>query len=74
MDNTNQLPYKEEVTQYSKKDAAHALLFAAYITLTAFCSSVLAAVFEVNDTDGQMTFMMFFWAQDLQSLPLLRYL
>jgi hypothetical protein len=61
MNNKTQPSYKEEVTQYTKKDAIHALLFAAYITLMAFCSSILVAVFDVTDVDGQMTFVQYLW-------------
>ena len=55
MNNIIRPSYKEEVMQYTKKDAIHALLFVAYIILLTFSLSILMIVFDVTDADGQMT-------------------
>ena len=71
MSNITRPSYKEEVTQYNKKDAIHALLFAAYTILIAFCSSILVAVFDVTDIDGQMmTFIQYLWGVGFALLAL----
>ena len=56
MNNTTQQSYKEEVMQYTKKDAIHALLFAAYVVLIALVGNTLMIIFDLTDDDGRMTF------------------
>lgn len=55
MDNMSQpLSYKAEVAQYTKKDAIHALLFAAYISIIGLGFWVFATVFDLRDADGHV--------------------
>ena len=50
-------PYQEEVAQYAKKDAIHALLFAAYIALMTIVFLIVVLVFNLSDNDRQISFV-----------------
>ena len=51
------LTYNEEVTQYSKKDAVHALMYAGYVTLMVLLFFVVVNTVGVfRDSDGQLSF------------------
>ena len=52
---TQQSPYKDEVLQYTKKDALHALLFTVYISLLIAAYWVLMNAFRVDGIEGQLT-------------------
>ena len=62
--------YKEEVTQYTRKDAIHALLFVTYLAVLTFGSSILMIMFDVIDGDGQMTFAGYLLGMGLALLTL----
>ena len=54
MTNQNQLPsYTDDVTQYTKRDAVHALLFAVYVSLLTLGFSVSVTVFARSGIEGQ---------------------
>jgi len=56
--NINQLSsYQEEVAQYTKKDAAHALLFAAYIAFMSTVFLIFVTALDLRDDDLQISFL-----------------
>ena len=48
---SHQLSYEEEVAQYTKNDAIHALLFGAYIVVFL----TFLAIFDLSDVGRQIT-------------------